>query len=92
VGYDFEWDAGKADSNRRKHGVSFHEAVTVFGDPRAVNMPDPMHSLLEDRFTLLGRSSLGRILVVCYTDRPSRTRIISSRCATRKEESLYDSP
>ena len=92
MGYDFEWNADKGAANRRKHGVDFKEASTVFGDPRAVNMPDPMHSLEEERFTLLGLSRLGRILVVCYTERPPRTRIISARLATKKERRLYESP
>lgn len=92
MGYDFEWDARKAETNLRKHGVAFKEATTVFGDPRAVNMPDPMHSLEEERFTLLGLSSLGRVLVVCYTERPPRTRIITARLATRKERRFHESP
>jgi uncharacterized DUF497 family protein len=92
VGYDFEWDANKEAANQRKHGVTFKEATTVFGDPRAVNMSDPMHSLEEERFTLLGLSRLGRVLVVCYTDRSPRTRIITARVATKRERRMYESP
>ena len=91
MGYDFEWDPAKAGSNRRKHGVEFREATTVFADPRAMNMPDPMHSLVEERFTLLGLSNRGRLLVVCYTERPPRTRIITARRATTRERRQYES-
>ncbi len=56
MGYRFEWDEKKAALNLRKHGVSFEEAATVFGDPLSLNMPDPDHSLDEERFVLLGLS------------------------------------
>ena len=92
MGYEFEWDSNKAASNLEKHRVDFDEATTVFGDPRAVNMPDPLHSVSEQRFVLLGRSSRGRVLIVCYTERPPRTRLISARQASRTERRQYDSP
>jgi uncharacterized protein len=91
VGYEFEWDSNKAASNLVKHGVDFDEATTVFGDPRAVNMHDPMHSATEHRFVLLGTSSRGRVLIVCYTDRQPRTRLISARRASRAERRQYES-
>ena len=92
VGYDFEWNADKSASNRRKHGVTFEEATTAFADPRSLNQFDPDHSVDEDRYILLGKSQFGRILVVSYTDRPPRTRIISARLATRRERNQYEQP
>ncbi|MGH7562937.1 MAG: BrnT family toxin [Gemmatimonadota bacterium] len=68
----FEWDSAKAEANERKHGVSFAEAATVFGDPLSAILPDPDHSEEEDRFLLLGRSSVGRILIVVATERDLR--------------------
>ncbi len=91
MGYDFEWDPVKAASNRKKHGVTFEEATTAFGDPRSLNLADPDHSASEDRFVLLGVSVRARLLVVAYTDRPPRTRIISARPATRRERNQYES-
>ena len=90
VGYNFEWDRRKAESNRRKHGVSFTEAVTAFGDPLSLNMADPAHSLAEQRFIVLGMSDRFRLLVVSYAERPPRTRIISARLATRGERKQYE--
>ena len=92
--YQFEWDLPKARANRRKHGVSFEEAATVFLDPRASSVYDPEHSESEDRWVTLGLSSAGRLLVVCHTfqdigPRESRVRLISSRRATRKERRQY---
>lgn len=90
VGYRFQWDREKAQANRRKHGVSFTEAVTAFGDPLSMNMPDPDHSQVEQRFIVLGMSDRYRLLVVSYTDRPPRTRIISARMASRHERRQYE--
>ena len=75
---------------RGNHGVSFHEAATVFGDPLAITYDDPDHSEDEDRFLTFGHSALGRLLVVSHTDREDRTRIISARTATRKERKQYE--
>ena len=61
---NFEWDAKKASLNQRKHGVSFHEAASVFGDPLSVTYHDPDHSQAEDRFITVGMSRLGRVLIV----------------------------
>ena len=90
MSYYFEWDPEKAVANLRKHGVSFEEATTVFGDPMAMNMPDPDHSLTEERFILLGLSHRLRLLVVAYAERGTRTRLISAREATRKERRQYE--
>jgi uncharacterized DUF497 family protein len=88
----FEWHAAKAAENLRKHGVSFHEAQTVFSDDHALLLDDPDHSGEEDRFLLLGLSAGLRVLVVvhCYREADSVIRIISARKATRTERAQYD--
>jgi len=87
----FEWDPKKDAANRRKHGVSFDEASTVFSDERALLIEDPDHSEDEERFILLGLSASLRTLVVChcYREAESVIRLISARKATRKERSEY---
>jgi len=90
VGYVFEWDSQKARRNVRKHGVTFDEASTVFGDPLAILMPDPDHSEAEQRYVLLGMSNRRRLLVVAFAERPPRTRLISARRATRQERRRYE--
>ena len=86
----FEWDPEKADANFRKHGISFDEATTVFGDPLSVTILDPDHSLSEDRFIDLGMSHQARLIVVSYTERGRRIRIVSARLATRRERRTYE--
>ena len=88
---EFEWDAGKAASNLSKHGVSFAEAMTVFGDALEVMIHDPIHSDAELRFVSIGLSEAGRLLVVAYTERDQRVRIISAREATARERRQYES-
>lgn len=88
--YRFEWDADKAAENLRKHGVSFAEAVTAFGDPFSVLIEDPDHSIGEHRYVLLGESDKHRLLVVAFVDWFSRTRIISARLASRRERYDYE--
>jgi len=90
VGYTFEWDSRKAESNARKHGVTFEEASTVFADPLGLLMPDPDHSLSEERYLVLGMSARQRLLVVAFAERPPRTRLISARRATRRERRRYE--
>ncbi|HEX8695180.1 MAG TPA: BrnT family toxin [Longimicrobium sp.] len=90
MGYRFEWDPEKAESNLQKHGVSFEEATTVFGDPLALIMPDPRHSQAETRYILLGLSHRYRLLVVAHTERTGSVRIISARLATRSERKAYE--
>lgn len=87
----FEWDDRKNAQNRRKHGVSFEEAETVFFDERALLIDDPDHSEPEDRFILLGLSAVARTLVVvhCYRQKGSIIRIISTRKANRAERDQY---
>ena len=86
----FEWDPEKAAANLQKHKVSFDEASTVFADPLATTIFDPVHSDDEDRFVTLGLSGKGRIVVVCFTDRGERIRIISARVASKRERKQYD--
>jgi uncharacterized protein len=68
----------------------FEEAITVFGDPLSMNMPDPDHSEAEQRYIVMGLSDRYRLLVVCYTEIAERTRIISARQATRAERKTYE--
>jgi uncharacterized protein len=86
-----EWDPRKAEANRKKHGVTFEDAATVFADERACLIDDPDHSEEEERFVLLGLSSSLRLLVVahCYRAEGNVIRIISARKATREEERSY---
>lgn len=87
----FEWDDRKDAANQRKHGVSFAEAQTVFSDDDALLIPDPDHSVDEDRFILLGVSSALRALVVCHCyRRGSMIRMISARKADRDERRQYE--
>jgi uncharacterized DUF497 family protein len=92
----FEWDTRKAAVNRTKHGVSFEEAATVFGDPQALDGPDLRHSEKERRSLRVGCAATGRVLIVAYTLRRrgngkngKNVRIISARRASRKEQAVY---
>ena len=87
----FTWDKTKASSNLLKHGVSFHEASTVFGDGRAIQFYDVEHSVQEDRFLMLGMSEKWRLLLVVHTvnELGFEIRIISARCATNSESRHY---
>ena len=88
----FEWDEQKNKSNRRKHGIWFEEAQSVFDDPAGHLFYDPEHSEDEERFVLLGMSSGARTLVVvhCYRTSESLVRIISARKASKKELRFYE--
>lgn len=86
----FEWDDEKAKANFKKHRVGFDEATTVFADPFSVTIPDPGHSVNEQRYVDIGSSDKGRVLVVVYTERGSNMRIISCRRATLSEQTLYE--
>lgn len=90
MGLTFEWDESKARRNLEKHGVTFSEATTVFSDPLEITVYDEAHSLIEDRWHVIGLSSVGRVLVVTYTERNERIRIISSREATSRERDVYE--
>ena len=87
---EFDWDIEKAGRNLEKHGVSFQEAATIFGDPLALTCFDPDHSEDEDRFLTFGNSGEGRLLVVAHTERGGFTRIISARQTTRRERKFYE--
>ena len=88
----FEWDEAKAKANVKKHGLSFEEAKSVFLDEQAKLIPDPDHSIEEERFVLLGYSSILKLLVVCHCYRAEgrMIRLISARKATRKEALIYE--
>ncbi len=86
----FEWDRKKANTNRKKHGVSFDEAVTVFYDPLAATVDDPDHSISEDRLITIGFSAKGRLIVVSHTEREGAVRIISARRATARERKRHE--
>ena len=90
MSYEFKWDAAKAAANSRKHGIFFDEGVTAFGDPLSMLLPDPDHSVGEERYLVLGQARAGRLLVVAFVERPPRTRIISARLATRRERKDYE--
>ena len=87
----FEWDANKAKRNIVKHGISFEEGSTVFGDTLSITIPDPLHSSPgEERFVTIGQSVHGKILVVVHRDDNNTIRVISARPATRKERKGYE--
>ena len=86
----FVWDRDKAAANLRKHGVDFHEAATAFGDALSITIPDPEHSIGEERWLLVGQSGAGRLVVVAHTERGDEIRIINARPATRRERQTYE--
>lgn len=86
---EYEWDPAKAKINLRKHRVSFADAALALEDPRALTMADPDASG-EQRFVSLGSDPIGRVLVTVFTPRGRRTRIISSRKASRNERRAYE--
>ena len=86
----FTWDPNKAVSNLREHGVSFEEASTVFGDPLAVTIPDPDHSIGQERLLTMGQSTAGQLLVVSHTEEGDTIHIISARRATTHERKDYE--
>jgi uncharacterized DUF497 family protein len=88
---EFEWDLAKAESNLEKHVVSFAEAMSVFADPLEVTISDPDHSEAEYRCLSMGRSENGRLLVVAYTEREERVRLISAREGAPSERRKYES-
>ena len=88
--FGFEWDPDKAQRNLKKHDVSFREAMTVFRDPLARIIADPLHSTEEERFVIVGASDKNRLLVVVFTERGDNVRIISARRTTRMERKNYE--
>jgi uncharacterized DUF497 family protein len=85
---EFEWDKSKARANRRKHGIDFADAVSVLEDDEALTIDDDDPD--EERFVTIGVDALGRIVVVVYTFRENRIRIISARKATPRERKQYE--
>lgn len=90
IGLSFEWDREKAAWNVKAHGITFDEASTVFRDPLGITIGDPYHSHSEARLLQLGRSLQHRLIVVSFTDRGTRIRIISARAPTATERRQYE--
>jgi uncharacterized DUF497 family protein len=86
----FEWDRRKALANLVKHGISFEEAMSIFGDPLARIFDDPNHSVAETRELIIGLSPKQRLLVVCFIERGDTVRIFSARKATLRERQDYE--
>ena len=86
----YEWDKTKSEINFRKHLVSFEEAESVFGDPLALTIEDETHSFDEKRFTTIGESKAGRVLLVCHTIGEENVRIISARKPSKGERKSYE--
>jgi hypothetical protein len=86
----FEWDAAKAVTNAKDHRVAFEEALTVFADPLARVFADPDHSAEETREIIIGHSTQTRLIVVAFTERDEKIRIISAREATARERRDYE--
>ena len=86
----FEWDPEKARENEQNHEVTFAEASEVFDDDHSSSAPDPDHSLAENRYLIFGVSRGGRFLVVSYTEREDRIRLISARLMTPRERRAYE--
>ncbi len=85
-----EWDESKNLLNQKTHRVSFEEAATIFVDPLEVAIGDPDHEISEHRFISIGESFKQRLLVVSYTERGNRIRIINARKPTRHERREYE--
>lgn len=88
---EFEWDSEKARGNEFKHGVTFEEATGVFADDLSLTVDDPDHSEGEARYLIFGQTQQGRHLVVGFTERGARIRLISARAMTRQERQAYES-
>lgn len=87
---EFEWDNKKAEENLKKHRINFDEAVSVFYDDFARTKPDPDHSNNESRFIIQGLSNKNKLLVISFTERYGKIRIINARKSTNKERSQYE--
>ena len=86
----FTWDPNKAASNQRDHDVTFEAASTIFGDPLASTIPDPDHSVGEERLLTMGQSNEDQLLVVSHTEEGDNIHIISARRATSHERKDYE--
>ena len=87
---EFDWDNNKAKSNLEKHGVSFDEAKSVFKDFSAYIFDDEKHSSIEKRELIIGYSKMNRILIVCFTMRDNKIRIINTRLTNKLERTIYE--
>ena len=87
---DFEYDNDKAAANLNKHAISFDEATTVFDDLFNIDFYDSVHAESEHRFIVIGESDQKRLVIVSYTERADRIRIISARKVTAKERRDYE--
>lgn len=87
---EFEWDNRKAAKNLKRHGVSFREAASVFGDPLAITFDDPDHSIDEHRLLTFGSTRTGRLVIVSHTKRNGSMRIISVRLMEKHERNIYE--
>lgn len=87
---EFDWDSKKAEANLKKHGVSFQEGATVFGDPLALTFDDPDHSINERRFLTFGTTRTGRLAILSHTEHDGITRIISARLMKKHERKIYE--
>jgi len=87
---EFEWDDNKAVGNLKKHGVSFPEAASVFGDPLAITFDDPDHSVSEQRLLTFGVARTGKMIIVSHTYRQGFMRIISARLMEKYERHVYE--
>ena len=90
MGLKFEWDDRKAESNQKKHGVSFEEASTVFADFLSLTIPDPIHSEEEERLVITRYFDKQRLLVVVHTEKKNTIRVISARKAKLYERKTYE--
>ncbi len=87
---EFEWDNRKAKKNLKKHGVSFREAASVFGDPLAITFDDPDHSIDEHRLLTFGTTRTGKMVIVSHTQRNGSMRIISACLMGKHERNIYE--
>ena len=87
---EFDWDGDKAEANLSKHGISFDEAKTVFDDPLYIDFYDPDYSDEEHRYIIIGESQQHRLLIVSYTERDHKIRLISAREVTKREREDYE--
>lgn len=86
----FEWDNNKAERNLKKHGISFNEAISIWNDEYAAFIHDPVHSLNEDRFIMIGYSQKNNLLFVSFVERDLNIRVISARKATKQERIRHE--
>ncbi len=86
----FEWDKGNIDKSYQKHGITPNEAEEIFVDEDILILGDIKHSKQEERFKAIGRILKGEILLLAFTLRKNRIRIISVRKANKKERRLYE--